>query len=89
VQKNALKFYSFFSNPKTIQDNYRVIGAELEKKFEQNAKAYVGQAGGTASFIYNTYKDVPQVSRAIRQREQAKSEKQQPGTNYPQDLEGL
>jgi hypothetical protein len=83
------KILQFFSNPKTIQDNYRVIGAELEKKFEQNAKAYVGQAGGTASFIYNTYKDVPQVSRAIRQREQAKSEKQQPGTNYLQDLEGL
>jgi hypothetical protein len=83
------KILDLFSNPQTIQDNYRLIEKELEKKFEQNAKAYVGQAGGTASFIYNTYDKVPIVAKARRKKEQALQEQEKPGTSYLQDLQGL
>ena len=92
IAERNTKIIKYWTNPRRVQDNYKIIEEDMNTHFVRNAKAYVNIGGGSASFIYSNYQSIPVVRRNYiknKEREGRGAETPQDVLNYEQILESI
>ena len=82
IAERNTKIIKYWTNPRRIQDNYKIIEQDMNTHFVRNAKAYVNIGGGSASFIYSNYQSIPIVRRNYQKKKEAEGK----GGETPQDV---
>jgi len=92
IAERNTKIIKYWTNPRRVQNNYKIIEEDMNTHFVRNAKAYVNIGGGSASFIYSNYQSIPVVRRNYirnKEKEGRVAETPQDVLNYEQILESI
>ena len=92
IAERNTKIIKYWTNPRRVQDNYKIIEQDMNTHFVRNAKAYVNIGGGSASFVYSNYQSIPIVRRNYQRKKELEGkagETPQDVLNYEKILESI